>query len=171
MGQKTYDVFISYSRKDYVDEHNNVIPDNEVSKIKEALAKAGVKFWMDEKGIVPGEDFAEKILKHIKASKIVVYISSASANQSEWTRKEIACALMYKKKVIPLLLDDSPFHDAVMLRIVDLNRIDYYINPEKGVESLTKAIKSQLDELAEQEMHKKKEEERQKEIERKKMKT
>ncbi len=28
-----YDVFISYSRKDYVDEQKNVIPDNVISKI------------------------------------------------------------------------------------------------------------------------------------------
>ena len=42
MEQIKYDVFISYSRKDYVDEQNNVIPGNEVSKIKEALTKAGI---------------------------------------------------------------------------------------------------------------------------------
>lgn len=42
------DVFISYSRKDYVDEHNNVIPGNEVMKIKDALTQAGITFWFDE---------------------------------------------------------------------------------------------------------------------------
>ena len=168
MEQKTYDVFISYSRKDYVDEYNNVIPGNEVSKIKEALTEAGITFWMDEKGIVPGEDFAAKILKYIKACKIFVFISSAAANQSEWTRKEIACALMYKKEVIPLLLDDSPFHDSVILRIADLDQIDYYVNPEKGLEKLITSIKTHLNKLEEEERRKKEEEERRKEIERKK---
>ena len=162
------DVFISYSRKDYVDEYNNVIPGNEVSKIKEALTEAGITFWMDEKGIVPGEDFAAKILKYIKACKIFVFISSAAANQSEWTRKEIACALMYKKEVIPLLLDDSPFHDSVILRIADLDQIDYYVNPEKGLEKLITSIKTHLNKLEEEERRKKEEEERRKEIERKK---
>lgn len=33
MEQTKYDVFINYSRKDYLDENENVIPDNEVSKI------------------------------------------------------------------------------------------------------------------------------------------
>ena len=60
--QERYDVFISYSHEDYVDENKNVIPDNEVSKIKEALTKAGITYWMEEKGIVPGEDFAAKIV-------------------------------------------------------------------------------------------------------------
>lgn len=37
MEQTIYDVFISYSRKDYVDEQKCVISGNVVSKIKEAL--------------------------------------------------------------------------------------------------------------------------------------
>ena len=155
MEQARYDVFISYSRKDYVDEHKNVIPGNEVSKIKEALTEAGIKFWMDEKGIVPGEDYAEKILQHIKACNIFLFLSSTAANQSEWTRKEIACALAYKKEVIPLLLDDSPFHDSIMLRIVDLDRIDYYVNPEKGLEKLLMSINTHLNKLAKEEEQRK----------------
>lgn len=133
-----------------------------------ACPDAGITFWMDEKGIVPGEDYADKILKHIKVCKIFMFISSAAANQSEWTRKEIACALAYKKEVVPLLLDDSPFHDSVMLRIVDLDRIDYYVNPEKGLEKLITSIKTHLNKLEEEERRKKEEEERRKEIERKK---
>ena len=145
MEQTKYDVFISYSRKDYVDEHKNVIPGNEVSKIKDALTNAGISYWFDEKGIVSGEDYAAKIVKHIKASKIIVYISSEAANKSDWTRKEIACALMYKKYVIPVLLDDSPFHDSVMLRIVDLDRIDYYLNPQQGLDKLIRSINTYLE--------------------------
>ena len=145
MEQTQYDVFISYSRKDYVDDNKNVIPDNEVSKIKKALTEAGITFWMDETGIVPGEDYADKIVKHMRICKIFLYISSEAANRSDWTRREIACALMYKKYVIPLLLDDSPFHDAVMLRIVDLDRIDYYINPQLGITKLIHSIKTYLE--------------------------
>ncbi|MBR5175190.1 MAG: SUMF1/EgtB/PvdO family nonheme iron enzyme, partial [Bacteroidales bacterium] len=111
----------------------------------ESLTGAGITFWMDEKGIVPGEDFAAKILKHIKACRVFVFISSVSANQSEWTRKEIACALMYKKHVIPVLLDDSPFDDAVMMRIVDLDRIDYYENPQQGISKLIHSISIYLE--------------------------
>ena len=144
MDKTRYDVFISYSHKDYVDEQKNVIPGNEISKIKESLTGAGITFWMDEKGIVPGEDFAAKILKHIKACKVFLFLSSVSANQSEWTRKEIACALMLKKHVIPVLLDESPFDDAVMMRIVDLDRIDYYENPQEGISKLISSINTYL---------------------------
>lgn len=168
MEQTKFDVFISYSRKDYVDEKKNVIPGNEVSKIKKVLTDAGISFWIDEEGIVPGEDYAAKITKHIKICKIFVYISSEAANQSDWTRKEIACALLYKKCIIPLLLDDSPFHDSVILRIADLDRIDYYLNPNLGLEKLVRSIKTYLEELAVEKRRKEEEEERKKDIERKK---
>ena len=169
MEQRQYDVFISYSRKDYMDEQTkNVIPGSEVSKIKDALTSAGISFWMDEKGIIPGEDYAGKITRHIKACKIFVYISSEAANASEWTRKEIACALLYKKYLIPLRLDDSPFHDSVILRIADLDRIDYYLNPERGLEKLVRSVKSYLEEQAAEERRKKEEEERRREQERRK---
>lgn len=160
MAQKINDVFISYSRKDYVDENKQIIPGNKVLEIKEALTTAGINFWMDEKGIIPGEDYAAKITKHIKACNIFLYISSENANQSDWTRKEIATALLYKKYIIPLLLDDSPFHDSVILRIADLERIDYYVNPQQGLEKLLSTLKAYLEELAAEERRKKEEEER-----------
>ena len=65
-----HDVFISYSRRDYVDENKNVIPNNMVSKFKEALAKAGISFWFDEEGIHYGQNFVEKIVTNIENSKI-----------------------------------------------------------------------------------------------------
>jgi TPR repeat protein len=51
---------------------------------------------------------------------------------------------MYKKNLIPVLIDDSPFHDSVMLRIVDLDRIDYYLNSQNGIIKLTHSINTYL---------------------------
>lgn len=138
------DVFISYSHEDYIDANKKIIPNNEVSKIKDALCNANISYWFDEKGIIPGEDYAAKILQHIKACKVFVFLSSKSAGESEWTPKEIACALMHKKRLIPVLLDDSPFNDAIMLRIVDLQMIDYYRDPVVELEKLISSIKTHL---------------------------
>lgn len=171
MEQAKYDVFISYSREDYMDGHENVIPDNEVSKILEVLTTAGITYWLDKKskrGVLPGDEFAEIITERIKACKILVYISSTAANQSEWTKREIAYAVNCKKKIIPLLLDDSPYQDSVGLLINGLDRINYYNNPKKGLEDMIEAIKTHLDKLIEEERRMKEEMERQKEIERKK---
>lgn len=137
---KHYDVFISYSRKDYVDDRGNVIPGNDVSKIMSALSEAGISYWFDKEGVIHGEDFGEKILKYIKQSKIFVYLSTSAANESEWTRKEIASAVMYKKKIIPVRIDESPYHDSVMFRIADLDYINYASNPKKSREELVESI-------------------------------
>lgn len=144
MEKTKYDVFISYSRNDYVDENGNVIPDNEVLKILDALKQSGITFWFDQKGIVHGEDFGEKILKYIKVAKVFVYLSTKEANKSIWTRKEIACALMYKKKIIPVRIDESPYDDSVMFRIADLEHINYYLNPKKSRDELVDSVKRYL---------------------------
>lgn len=144
MDNLKYDVFISYSRKDYLDEGGNVRADSEVAKILEELQKANISFWIDKEGVKHGEDFGETILNYIIASKIFVFLSTVEANRSEWTRNEIACALMYKKKIIPVCIDESPFHNSVMFRIVALDRIKYYLSPKKGREELIDSVKRYL---------------------------
>lgn len=73
MDKKEYDVFISYSRKDYADEKKSIIPGNVVSQIKQALDENNISYWMDEKGIYSGDEFAKIIAGHIRRSKIFLY--------------------------------------------------------------------------------------------------
>lgn len=159
-----HDVFISYSRKDYVDEHKNIIPNNDVSKIKDALTKAGITYWFDEEGIYSGENFVEKIVTNIESAKIFLFLSTANANKSPWTCKEIASADEFKKHIIPVRIDSSPYNKKVLFRISDLDYIEYYNNPQKGIDDLIKSIKSYLDEFAAKERRKKEELQLQKEL-------
>ena len=41
-------VFISYSRRDYVNERGEVKPGNSVSQIMDALEKAHISYWIDK---------------------------------------------------------------------------------------------------------------------------
>lgn len=123
MNQTKYDVFISYSRKDYVDEQKNVIPGNEVSKIKKALTEAGITYWFDEEGMYSGDNFVDKIVYNIKVSKAFVFLFSKNANASEWTPKEIATASELGKCIIPVRLDDSAYSEKVLFPIADLNYV------------------------------------------------
>lgn len=86
--QKEFDVFISYSRKDYVDEQKNVIPGNEVSKVKDALTKAGITYWFDEEGIYSGENFVEKIVTFLI---YYVYDSEQTENNAFRSYNTIEC--------------------------------------------------------------------------------
>lgn len=167
MEQKQYDVFISYSRKDYVDEQKNVIPGNEVSKIKEALAAAGITYWFDEEGIYSGQNFVDKIVTNIENAKIFLFLSTVNSNKSPWTCKEIASADEFKKHIIPVRIDSAPYNKKVLFRIADIDYIKYYINPQKGLEDMIKAIKTHLEELSIAERHRQEEETKRKELERK----
>ena len=135
-----YDVFISYSRKDYVDENNNEIPGNPISKLKEHLKNANVSYWFDKEGIIHGDQFASVIVKNIKQSRILLFVSSEHSNLSEWTCDEIATARTYKRKIIPFRIDESEYNETVMLYLAKLDFIDYTNNPTQSLEELVKSL-------------------------------
>ena len=162
-----YDVFISYSRHDYVDENKNVIPGNEVSKIKETLTKAGITYWFDEEGIYSGDKFTEKIVTNIETSRVFLFLSTKNACESPWTSKEIACADEFGKYIIPVRIDKTPYNKKVMFRIADLSYVDYGKNPEKGRQEIVASVKAFLNELkASEELAKAEELRRKEELER-----
>lgn len=140
MEQAKYDVFISYSRKDYVDEHKNVIPGNIISQIKDSFQHAGINYWFDEEGIYSGDTYMEKLADAIFASTVFVFISSVNSNASEWTAGEIGTAHLYKKKIIPFRLDDSPFARSIIVKIAHLDYIDCNPNPDKAIKDLVGSV-------------------------------
>lgn len=146
-----YDVFISYSRRDYVDENNNEIPGNPISRLKEYLKKANVSYWFDKEGIIHGDQFASVIVKNIKQSRILLFVSSEHSNLSEWTCDEIATARTYKRKIIPFRIDESEYNETVMLYLAKLDYIDYTNNPTKSLEELVKSIQKYKLELSKKE--------------------
>lgn len=163
--EQVYDVFISYSRKDYLDDNQNVIPNNVVSIIKETLIREGISFWFDEEGIYSGQNFIEKIVNNIESSKLFLYLSTANANSSRWTCKEIASANEFGKPIIPVRIDKSPYNKKVMFLISDLDYIEYYANPENGLRDMVLSIKAHLQTLKEEEERKRLEEEKKREEE------
>lgn len=145
MEHNKFDVFISYSRKDYLDEKKNVILGNAVSIVKETLTKAGISYWFDKEGLYSGSNFTEKIVSNIEASYIFVYLATANSNASSWTSREIACADELGKPIIPVRIDHTPYNRKILFRIADRSYIDYFANPEKGLNELVESIKKHLE--------------------------
>ena len=139
-----YDVFISYSRRDYLDENGDVISGNVISKIKEVLKNNGITYWIDEDGINSGDEFARLIIRSIKESKVLLFVSTENSNNSAWTRKEIASAIAYKKKIIPFKCDDTPFNDSLLLYLADLDFISYSKQGSRALSRLVTSIKNYL---------------------------
>lgn len=120
-----YDVFISYSRKDYVDSNQNLIPGNIVSKIKEFLQANNFTYWFDEEGIYSGDSFTEIIAGAIQDSEIFLFISTEASNASKWTTHELAVAKHLGKKTIPFRVDNSKYGKSILLYLAPLDYIDY----------------------------------------------
>ena len=135
-----YDVFISYARKDYVDENNKVIPGNIVSKIKHLFDANDITYWFDENGVFSGDAFASVIAQSIRSSKIFLFISSENSNASIWTSNEIATAHAYKKKIIPFKFDDSVYNESIIIYIASLDFIEYKIGENKSLSRLLDSV-------------------------------
>jgi hypothetical protein len=91
-----YDLFISYSRKDF----------NEVSSILETIKAAipNLSYWYDIDGIESGDEFEDKIISAIDNSAYVLFALSENSISSECTKDEVMYAKNTDKKVIPILL-------------------------------------------------------------------
>lgn len=133
-------VFISYSRFDYLDSNKQVIPGNAISKVMDAFNKAGITYWIDERGIYSGDEFVPLISKAIKACDVFLFISSAASNASDWTSNEIAAAYMYKKKIIPFRIDESTYNDSIIMFIAKLDYIDYNVNPDMAISRMVGSV-------------------------------
>ena len=138
---KEYDVFISYARSDYEDRKTKEkIPNSAVSKIKEYLLTNKISFWFDEEGIYSGDAFAKEIANSIKNSKLFLFISSEHSNKSDWTCREIATATMYKKKILPVKIDNSVYDESVILYLANLDFVDLTRNQEQGLKAMVRSI-------------------------------
>ena len=143
-----YDVFISYSRRDYVDENYNVIPGNAIAKIQNVFDENGITYWFDKDGIYSGQEFIEIITGAIAESKMLIFISSKHSNESIWTAGEIFEALDGEKAIIPVKIDNCQYNKKFKLLIRPLDYIDYQENPQNALKDLLRAINKVKEDIA-----------------------
>ena len=113
-------------------------------KIKALFDENGITYWFDEEGIYSGDAFAHVIAKNIRASKILLFVSTDNSNKSSWTSDEIATARIYEKKIIPFRYDRSQYNESVILFVAKLDYIDYLQNPQTALNRLLVAVKEYL---------------------------
>ena len=140
MEQTKYDVFISYSRKDYVRD-DVVIPGNPITAIQKLFDDNGISYWFDKDGIYVGEEFVKEISHAIVASKMLVFISSENSNASEYTCGEILKAKKAKKLIIPFLINECDYNPKFEILLLPLNHIDYVAQPNTALPELLRTVK------------------------------
>lgn len=99
----TYDVFISYSRKD------TIIAD----RICATFDKAGISYFIDRQGIAGGMEFPKVLAPAIKESEVFLLLASENAYQSPFTTREVLYAFNKKRgeKMLPYIIDSSVLPD------------------------------------------------------------
>lgn len=150
MEQTKYDVFISYSRKDYVKD-DVVIPGNPITAIQEMFDKNDISYWFDKDGIYSGQEFVEVISNAIANSKMLVFVSSKHSNASMWTAGEIFEAVDGEKLIIPVRIDDCPYNKKFKLLIRPLDYVDYQGQPNTALPQLLRAVNIEKEKIAKKE--------------------
>ena len=161
MENKKYDVFISYSRQDYIKD-DTIIPNNPISRIMELLDKNHISYWIDKEGISSGQQFVEVITEAIVNSKMLVFVSSENSNASKWTANEIFEAYNEGKLIIPVKIDNSEYNKKYRMIVRPFDFIDYNNQPNTALPSLLKAVKKEKEEIEEMEKQLQIEKEREK---------
>ncbi len=148
----TFDVFISYSRKDYVDDSGNVLPGNMLSKIKDTFKVNNISFWFDEEGIFSSNEFASVLTKAIRNSRIILFVSSNNSNRSKRRDRESFMAVKFEKPII--FFHYSSYNDSIRIDIIQWfsdvgyddimkNNVEFE-NEEKATNELLNMVKCYL---------------------------
>ena len=147
MEQMKYDVFISYSRKDYIRDVV-IIPHNPITAILELFDKNNISYWFDKEGIYSGQEFIEVISNAIANSKMLVFVSSMHSNASMWTAGEVFEALDGEKLIIPVRIDDSPYNKKFKMLVRPLDYVDFQEQPKTALPQLLRAVLNEKERLA-----------------------
>ena len=148
-----YDVFISYSRKDYKDEATKAeIPGNPITAITEAFDKNNITYWIDLEGIYSGQEFRDKIIDAIATSNVFLFVSSHNSNQSIWTKREILEASDSGKYIIPFKIDDCEYDRSVKFELRPLDFIEYFSDKEGALQDLVRSVNMYKEEIAKEEL-------------------
>jgi hypothetical protein len=103
-----FDVFLSHSSKDKT----------VVRELAARLQQDGVRVWLDEEQIKPGNSIPAKIEEGLEHSRVLVLCMSANAFASDWAQLEAGTfrfrdPLNKERRFIPLRLDDAPIKGSL----------------------------------------------------------
>ncbi len=114
-------VFVSYARAN----------DMTVLPLVEAAKRAGRKFWLDQQGISAGDGWAGEIVRAIKAAGGVVVMCSQAAFESDHVKREIYLADRYKKKLVPVFIEQAEPPEDFEYFFAGVQTLNLYDTPEE----------------------------------------
>lgn len=81
--------------------------------VADALEAAGVRVWIDRRGIAGGTLWIEEIARAVREAPALLVLCSAASVNSRNVRQELQLAWDQEKPILPLLLEPVEFPDGV----------------------------------------------------------
>lgn len=132
-GSAALDVFISYAS-----------PDSSVADaLCEALEREGVTCWIAPRDVVPGEFYADAIVRAIDASKVIVLVLSQNAVTSQHVLREVERASSKRHPVVSFRVDLAPLPAA----------LEYFLNTSHWLDASASGVDRALPRLVEAVKH------------------
>jgi Tol biopolymer transport system component len=123
------EIFISYRRADQPF----------ARQLHSQLRAEGVEAWYDAL-VEPGEDWRIATAQALEASKIFVLLFSENAAQSSDIAKELAAAVLEKKLIVPVRLQDIAPKGAFLYELASRNWINAYEDTETRLAELARGL-------------------------------
>ncbi len=122
-----HDTFVSYSSGD------KPIADALVA----ALERAGIRCWVAPRDVMPGDKWADAIVRAIDGGKLMVLVFTSDANASQHIIREVELAAQHGMPVIPLRVED----------VKPCPTLDYYIAGTHWLDAIDPPLEAHLERL------------------------
>ncbi len=123
------EIFISYRRAD----------EAWARLLHTQLGVEGVEAWYDAQ-VGAGQDWRLATAKALEASQIFVLLFSENAAQSSDIAKELAAAVLEKKLIVPVRLENIAPKGTFLYELASRNWINAYDNPEAKLAEVAKGL-------------------------------
>ena len=123
-----HDVFVSYSSDDKPT----------ADAVCATLENKGIRCWIAPRDILPGVDWGGAIVDAINASRVMVLVYSAKANDSPQIKREVERAVNRGLSIIPFRIEDVPMSTT----------LEYFMSMPHWLDALTPPLQDHLDRLA-----------------------
>ncbi len=123
-----HDVFVSYSSDDKPT----------ADAVCATLENKGIRCWIAPRDILPGMEWGGAIVDAINASRLMVLVYSAKANDSPQIKREVERAVNHGLAIIPFRIEDVPMSTT----------LEYFMSMPHWLDALTPPLQDHLDRLA-----------------------
>jgi biotin transporter BioY len=123
-----HDVFVSYTSEDKPT----------ADALCATLERNGIRCWIAPRDILPGLEWSAAIVDAINASRVMVLVYSARANESPQIKREVERGVNRGLSVIPFRIEDVPMSKS----------LEYFMSMPHWLDALTPPLQDHLDRLA-----------------------